>query len=456
MTFLTRPFFTLVFAIADIAPLVIALDLVGILLILFKERMDPRTFILWLMIIIVFPIGGFILYLLLGCTLYSRRLFSHKREAEEHMFDGESYGVPEKMIGGVRAVRESGGDVYTSGNDTRLMWSMDDSVRSLIADIGAAERSVHMEVRAIPKGDVGRSIVDALAASAEAGRDVRLMTDVYGFGRTRGVRALKKAGGSFRTFHNRLYSAFNIKNRNRDMRYITVIDGRISYIGMDASVRIEGPAADRLERRFLADWAHPLRKVPEAPDSPAAPVGADGVQIVSGGPDLGQDLEPLSASYAECISNAKERVMVSMPYMIPDETLYNSLKLARLSGAEVTILLPERARHWYQPWNSLAASSQLMMAGVRVFFTRSRTHRCVITSDGMVTSIGSAVFCQASMSGDMNTNAVVFSERVAAAVEERFSDELKSAVECSSEDYRGRTFADRLTVAVARMMMFFN
>ena len=52
MTYFTKPFFTLVYAIQDIYPLVILLDIIGIVMILFKERFEPRTFVFWLMIII--------------------------------------------------------------------------------------------------------------------------------------------------------------------------------------------------------------------------------------------------------------------------------------------------------------------------------------------------------------------------------------------------------------------
>ena len=41
MTYFTKPFFTLVFAIADIYPLVILLDVIGIIMILFKEKFEP-------------------------------------------------------------------------------------------------------------------------------------------------------------------------------------------------------------------------------------------------------------------------------------------------------------------------------------------------------------------------------------------------------------------------------
>lgn len=456
MTVLTKPFFTLVFAIADIAPLVIAVDLIGILMLLFKERMEPRTFVMWLMIILVLPIAGFILYLMFGCTVHARRVFGRKRSAEAVMFDGESDDAPGWISGGAGAVRGSGGDIMTAGNDVRMIWSMDESLEVLLADMESAERSVHIEMRAIPKGEVGERIVGALEATARSGRDVRLLTDVRGFGRTPGVRRVRAAGGRFETFHNPLYSMFNIKNVNRNTRYISVIDGRVAYTGTDAVVRLEGPAAGRLERRFLADWAYAAGSEPEVPTEVPAQAGDDMVQIVSGGPDQCDGLGPMASAYEMVISSAERTLMVSMPYMVPDENMYNALRLARLSGVEVILVLPDHGKHWYQRWNSLSASSQMMSSGVRVYFAQRRTGRCVMVADGRLLVVGSSPFSILSMTRDFSTAALVCSEEVASSAENEFRRELESAAECSPDDYKGRSFADRVKVGVARVMMFFN
>ena len=456
MTVLTKPFFTLVFAIADIAPLVIAVDLIGILMLLFKERMEPRTFVMWLMIILVLPIAGFILYLMFGCTVHARHVFGRKRSAETAMFEGESDDAPEWISHEVRAVRSSGGDIMTAGNDARLIWSIEEGLDVILADIGLAEKSVHIEMRAIPRGQVGERVVDALEAAAKSGMDVRLLTDVRGFGRTRGARRVRAAGGRFETFHNPLYSTFNIKNVNRNTRHISVIDGKVAYTGTDAVVRLEGPAAGRLERRFLADWAHATDTAPMVPDGGPTPRGSDMVQIVSGGPDQCEGLGPMASAYEATISSAERTLLVSMPYMVPDENMYNALRLARLSGVEVILMLPGHGRHWYQRWNSLSASSQMMSSGVKVYFTQRRTRRCVMVADGRLLAVGSSPFSILSMTRDFSTAALVCSEDVASVAEDEFRRELGSAVECSPDDYRGRSFADRVKVGLSRVMMFFN
>ena len=97
MTYFTKPFFTLVYAIQDIYPLVILLDIIGIVMILFKERFEPRTFVFWLMIIIVLPIIGFTTYLLTGCTLYSTEHFSRKAEKDRSILSD----VPKDAVVGL-------------------------------------------------------------------------------------------------------------------------------------------------------------------------------------------------------------------------------------------------------------------------------------------------------------------------------------------------------------------
>lgn len=455
MTFLTTPFLTLAFAIADIAPLVVALDVAGIALMLFGERMEPRTFVLWLMIILVFPVGGFILYLMFGCTMYSRHVFGRKMSS-----DSETIGIPEPFDGRCemsRTLAEAGADASTPGNLTHAYWHATDSAEDILESIRRAEKSVYVECRTAQSDGLFGSIASAMAERAADGLDVRLLTGTMGFGRTGAVRRVRSAGGTCRTFHNPLYSMLSIKNSNRALRFLVVVDGRDAYTGRDTLIRVRGPAAARLEARFMADWNHSARtsEIPPPRADPGYPDGSE-VQIVCGGPDQDGSSSPVVSMYSAIISSAERTLYISMPYLVPDENMYNTLKLARLSGVDVRILVPRRGRHWYQSWNSLSASNPMMMVGVRVYFTMSGVNRCMAVADGRVCMIGSAAFNTNSMTDDFTVSAVVHSEELARTVEREFMDELAGGVECLPEDYRGRTFTDMLKVTVARLMMFLN
>ena len=447
MTYFTKPFFTLVYAIQDIYPLVILLDIIGIVMILFKERFEPRTFVFWLMIIIVLPIIGFTTYLLTGCTLYSTEHFSRKAEKDRSILSD----VPKDAVVGLDM--GNGLDYAVTGNTTKAYWNNGDHYDDLVTDIMGARSSVLIELRKYSHGDFER-VSSALNDAAERGVDVRVITGSYGFGRTRGIHRLKEAGGRFTTFHSLPYSMFSIKNSCRLLRALMVIDGRIAYSGAESLVRVEGPGANRLAKRFAVDWTYATGEPFDVPDDSCG-IGTDVVQITSGGPDAEGEGPPAS-EYMSLIMSSRERIYMTFEYLVPDEVLYNSMRLAVFSGAEIHLLIPRRGRHWYQAWNSLSASNELMLAGVHVYFTDKRTMRNVIVCDGKVCSIGSAVFNTRSMKYDFTTNVVVFSEDLAEQIEDDFREELQSAVECHPEEYARRSFMDRLRIVASRMLMFFN
>ena len=448
MTYMTKPFFDLVYSIVDIYPLVILLDIIGIILILFKERFEPRTFVIWLMIIIVLPVWGFVIYLLLGCTIYSRKKFKRKWEEDSRILSPK----PKDTVVGLET--GNGLDYAVRGNTSKTYWNLGEYAEDAIRDIGSAKESVLMEARYFPKNIGFERILDALSAAAERGVDVRVLTGARGFGRTKGSERITRAGGKFRTFHKLPYAVFSIKNRNRLLRGILVVDGRISYTGLECVVRIEGTSAVRSAKRFAADWSFATKEYYN-PELEPVPCGDEVVQITSGGPDAG-GLNPPASEYMGIINQSKKELFMTFQYLVPDEVMYNSIRLAVHSGADVRILVPRRGKHWYQGWNSLAAANPLMLEGAHVYFTDKRTFRNVIVSDGSIVSVGSAVFNSRSMRYDFTTNAVIFSERLAEQTKQCFLDELSEAVECHPEEDEKRSFMDRLKIVFSRMMMFFN
>ena len=451
MTYLTRPFFEFIFTVAPYAVPLLAVDLVALYLMIFRERFEPRTLIFWVAIVIVVPFAGFALYMLFGSTLVSRRVFGRKSEDDRRFAGADGWSEHRCPLSDV--IRRAGADICAAGNSVRLFWSRSELEPGAMDEMGAARSTVHMMFRRMPRD--GGELVRVLAAKAREGVQVRVMTSSLGFGRTRGVRALREAGVMFCTYHGTLYSLLSLRPANRNMRSVAVIDGRVAYQGRGAVLRVEGPAAARLELRFRADWLHGSGEDLGA-DVPV-PEGAGDVpvQVISDGPD-GHEGSPMASAYTAIVSGARERLRISTPYLLPDDEIYSAIKLAVLSGVEVMMLLPRRGRHWYQSWNSLAASNPLMTAGVRVFFVDRAMSKCAMVADGSVCLVGSGDYCGRSLANDFNTCCVVYSEEVAADMEGRFMEDLSDAAECLPEEYVRRSFADRVRIAVARCLMFLN
>ena len=454
MTFLTDQVIAYVTFVLPIWVPLLIVDVLALVVMIFVERLDPRSLIFWITMVVILPFVGVVLFLLYGSTLYADWRFQRKSEADRRFLDGEQ-DLPEGEDGIVAgSMHELGADVCSSGNRVRFYWGRSDFVTDLVDDIGAAVESVYIMARRTPR-DLDAAF-EVLLEKARQGLDVRVMTSALWFGRTHGVRELKRAGAKFCTFHNSLYSVFSQKSACRNMRSIVVIDGSVAYQGRGSTIRVEGPAADRLERRFRADWLHGSgedmgvrRDV-----APSCDEGAH-VQVVSDGPDL-RGCNPMMTCYSEMVCGAGHSLYMTFPYLMPNDELYASVKLAVLSGADVRILLPRRSRRWYQTWNSLAAAYPLMLAGARVYFADRSLAKCVMVADRRILCIGSSDFTTRALDMDFNTSCVVYSEDVASQAADELLAAMDGAAECHPGDYESRSFLDMCKIAASRMLMFFN
>lgn len=454
MTYLTRPVISFIFTVEPFWLPLLVLDVAALLVMIFAERFSPRTLIFWITVVAVLPFLGFILYLIFGCTLYSRRLFSRKSESDARYMVGEQERLSGRDGAQADTIGALGADVCTTGNAVRFFWDRSEVIPDMVRDIRSAQRSVHLMARRLPRGmeQVHKAAMEAVSR----GVDVCIMTSSLGFGRTPGLRRMRKAGVRYHTFHRIPYSLLSVRPANRNMRSMAVIDGHVAYQGRGAAVRIEGPAAARLERRFMADWAHATgeRMVPDDSDVIRSENGA-GVQVVSDGPDL-DDRKPLFTTYSDIIIHSERTLYMAFPYLLPTDEIYSNVKLAVASGVDVRILLPRRGKHWYQSWNSLAASNPLMRIGAKVYFADRTLGKCVIILDGRLCCVGSGDFSSRPLAQDFNTDCLIYSEEVAEEAGRSFMEELGDSAECHPDMYDSRSVGDMFRIAIARLLMFFN
>lgn len=453
-TYLTVPFFNYVFAVLPIWPVWLAAVAIGLYLILFKEDFDPRATVFWIAVLFALPVGGLLVYLYCGCTVGSRAVGRRKARREKGALQAEGDAPRPSDERMSHLLSSYGADVYTSGNAADVHWSHRDGDDAFVEAVSGAVRTVYIETRRLVSGAAGKRLTEAICRKASEGVEVRILTSSLWFLRTRGLRRMKRAGAVHATFRPWPIAAFSLRTFDRDLREMTIVDGSRALIGAGSFFEFSGRAASRLEARFLADWAHAVRRPVEAA-SAAAPAGGDvGIQVVSAGPDC--DGNALLHGYAELISSARDTLLVELPYMIPGDGMYDAIRASALEGTDVTLILPMSCRHWYQKWNSLAAASPLADIGVRVYFSGKSMTRSVVVADRKVTTGGTGVFNSRATSIDYSLNAFVYSEEFSSLVADRFMGEVEEAFRITADDYAHRSFGDRVRIAVSRMLMFLN
>lgn len=472
---------------ADFFTVVMLLDVVALFILLFLEKYDPRTFLAWLILLTFLPPVGIILYMYMGMALYRKRHMIPKSVTDRQMMDGYEFfkGIldgDEGRLGRTESVRmarileSAGGWGYTNDNDVTLYTEGKPMMDDMFDSFRRAERSILIEYYIIRNDRRGNEMMDILTEKVREGVEVRLLTDAFGIGKgpKDGIRRFVQAGGHYATFHSMMTLLFSPKKNNRNHRKIAIIDGEEAYCGgfnvgdeyegegplghwRDASVRVRGTGIVPLAIRFAVDWQYAKKRDRLGPVEDYIDMDSLGgkgdvrMQVVSGGPDT-MPSNPVQMQYLSMIANAKERLYITTPYLVPDDAMMVALQNAARSGVDVRILIPDKPDHMFMFWNNQTFANELMKAGVRVFrYNDGFIHEKVIVMDGECLSVGSANLDNRSLTLNFETNVMIYDGELTSQAADRFLRDLEVSTEYSCEEFDRRTTEMRIRMAISRM-----
>jgi cardiolipin synthase len=197
----------------------------------------------------------------------------------------------------------------------------------------------------------------------------------------------------------------------RNHRKLAVLDGRVAYTGshnvsmpiyprkarygawVDATVRLEGPSVHDLQEVFLEDWHFATEKLPAddrlMPLIEGVPPANVPIQVLPTGPENRES--PLADVLLQALRAARERVVLTTPYFVPDEAFVATLRSAAMRGVQVSIVVPKHSDHALAQAAGRSQYGYLLEAGVKVFeHTAGLLHSKTLTVDGQMAVIGSA------------------------------------------------------------------
>lgn len=459
-----------------------------IVIMMYAERTNPEKIPLWTFAFIAFPLMGVFTYLAIGQTFYAEHTFrlkglndntiSQAQKIDEYLRECEEENLDAEVTSVMRAISNIGGSIYSNNNCITLYTDGNDFFDRMFEDMENAESFIHLEYFILRDDDLGNRFMDLITKKAAEGVKVRLVIDYLGFQKEllEPIREFKDAGGEFTTFHRVPTLLFSPKKNNRNHRKLTIIDGHISYCGgynigdeylgkgevgnwRDSGVRIQGGGTIPINIRFLMDWNYANRKSnkPVAMNENMVPLSAfehygdERMQLVSGGPDIAWK-NPVRLQYMEMIKVAKNKVWIHTPYLIPNDSLMDALTLAAASGVDVKIIIPDHPDHPFVYWNNLFSANKLMEAGVRIFhYHKGFVHSKTIVVDDMFCSVGSANIDDRSLVHNFESNAMIYSERIAQELSDAFLEDLEHCTEYSCEEYSKRTNLMKLKISISKL-----
>jgi cardiolipin synthase len=431
----------------------------------------------WLLFIFLLPWPGLIVYALVGrIYLPKDRLERQKRASEKiRVVQKQMQGFPKPSLPPnltplATLARHLGDFEPWAGNSVELLTDYGGTIDRLVADIDAAQRHVHLLYYIYENDDVGIRVAGALARAAERSVRCRVLMDAVG-----SKRALKKLAPSMRDqgievtplmevgLFRRNAARFDLRNH----RKIAVIDGAIGYAGSqnitrgefvkgfpneELMVRVQGPAVWQLQAVFLADYYQETTTVLDNPEMfpESKCVGEITAQVVPSGPgyrrDNGQELM-IALLYA-----ARERVVLTTPYFVPDEPFLEALLSASRRGVEAHLVV---SRHANQLLTQLAQRSfydELLEAGVKIHLYEPRfLHAKYLTIDQDMALVGSANIDIRSFVLNAEISILFYGGEVAADLRRRQEAHFAQSTLLGAEEWDRRPLPLRTIQGIARL-----
>ncbi|MDO5443495.1 MAG: cardiolipin synthase [Bacteroidia bacterium] len=442
----------------------ILLAIVGVVLVVLTDERSSSEKLLWIALVVVFPVVGLILYLLLGINFRTGSLRQRNHKPFKEMVG--SFADPRiREIGrgaGLTALLEpqyrpfakllgSGlGSAVTTASNIEIFTEGQEKLERLMEDIRGARHYIHMEYFYFRKGEMGTKFKDLLKEKAREGVKVRFIREnianfdilphYYNEMREAGVEVVK-----FTPTFSRLLTVGS-KLNYRDHRKIAIIDGHIAYTGgmnisddyyskwRDTHVRFTGQAVAALQLHFLDSYITSGGRVDESeemlfPTLEEAP-SANPVQIFPGDPDT--PWPTLSMEYEWLLYNARDYFWIQTPYLLPPEPVMQALKAAALRGVDVRLMVPREADIWLLTQANRAYYPELLKAGVRIFENKGRfIHSKTFVSDGYVSAVGSTNLDFRSLELSYEMSMVFYGSEIAARNREIFLKDLNECTELS-------------------------
>ncbi len=390
-----------------------ALHLFFVFRILLRPRVRTSSPVAWILFIVAVPFAGIVLYLLIGeVRPGSRRKRRHRRiQADIRSVlrrawrdDDVTAIVPLGTEALARLARLGSETLPRGGNRLTLLTGAHNFLEVLVRDIDAAREHVHLLFYIYLDDRAGRAIADALMRANDRGVRCRLLVDHVGsdeFLRSELSRELERSGVQVvAALPTSIARVARVRLDMRNHRKIAVLDGRVGYTGshniaeeafhpkprfapwVDATLRIEGPTVRDLQALFIEDWymdsAENLDHLIAV--DPGRHEGGRVVQIVGTG--VNSQNRALVQVIQSAVHMAREELIVTTPYFVPDEGTLAAITTAAARGVHTIVVVPARndsplvalaSRSFYQP---------LLDAGAEIHeYTRGLLHAKTITVD---------------------------------------------------------------------------
>lgn len=408
---------------------------------IFFQRKETESTWAWILLLLNFPVAGFVLFLLTGQSVPKQKKI------------GE-----EEYIGNL-----------TEDNQVNILITGEEKFECLFADIQNAKKEILIQYYIFKEDFLFKNLRELLYKKTAEGVSVKVLYDGLGSRKIGSAiwQEMRRKGVQVKCFRHGFWSPFlsAVSGFNyRNHRKIIVVDQYIGYVGgynigkeylgldlrfgfwRDTHFRIVGSGVNSLRNVFLEDWG-------EEGGNRILQGGSGGsaVQMITSGPASATPF--IRNVYLRCISQAKDRIRIQTPYFIPDTSVINALKLALLSGKEVELMIPCKPDHMFVYWATLYYAGDLLQMGAKVYiYQNGFLHAKGIIMDDDVYCYGTANVDIRSFLLNYEINAIVYGKDEVIKMCGIFEKDKVNCKELTWQEYTSKNLLIRIKEQISRLL----
>ncbi|MBO6119364.1 MAG: cardiolipin synthase [Lachnospiraceae bacterium] len=418
------------------------LNIAEIIYLINSKKIKDSFKITWMVVFIMMPIFGVILYIVLSFTQlfngYRSKLKSlviQSKQSYDFSFSNELKG---KIVDG--SYKENVKDVLIKDElnnelsffnyfynhaklptyvNTKLHYFNNgkDAFEDILSKLKNAKRFIFIEIFILSDGIIWQEMLKILKEKAQNGVEVKLMVDglnSVSFFRKRYIKLLKGYNIEVKVFKPISPMLSNTQN-HRDHRKIFVIDNEIAYTGginiadeyanlyerfgywKDSAIRIEGSAVESFTIMFLQLWQVISKsrifdgsKYLTKFETKLTNVDENALYVpYTDYPNLSENIS--LQIYRYMFNTARKYMYIMTPYLVIDEALVDTIESCAKRGVDVRIIVPRIPDKKYVFYVNRSYYRSLVLAGAKVYeFVPGFIHSKVYLQDGVRAVVGTA------------------------------------------------------------------
>ena len=450
---------------------------VGVVLVIISENRNPLKTISWILILLLLPLVGLIIFYFFGEDSRKKRLISHKmhKKLNRKSLGRRDYYEQQNPIEEYRGLsvllnKMADTPIY-GGTSVYFFSSGAEKYEDLMREIDKAESHIHVQYYIFMDDVIGHQIRDLLIKKAREGLEVRLIYDDVGSWKAKRkfFKEMQNEGIIVQPFLKVAFKWLTSRVNYRNHRKIVIIDGKIGYMGgmniadryvngiesgiwRDSHIKVEGKGVAGLQTTFLIDWFSSHKEFltadtyfPELKDK-----GDNVMQIATSGP-VGT-FKTIHMGILQAIASARECIYIQTPYFVPTDAILQNLQMAAMRGVDVRLMLPLHSDTTFVHIASMSFLKEVLDAKVQVFlYEAGFLHSKLMVIDKALTITGSANMDVRSFEHNFEIDAFIYNEETCSRAKEIFYHDMENSKLVLQEEWESRSRRKKFAESLMRL-----